>query len=126
MTGETIHGVSLAEERFKLEREAFELERSRLQAARERAEAELERAKSRHPFLVVSSVVLLALVSFAGGMLYGISSNESRHQKMRDARLKEALAQLGGATDAVQTNRLTITAGSKPDSARNVSVVVFQ
>ena len=79
--------ASLAEERLKLEREAFELERTRLEAARARAEAELKLARSGHPLLVFASVALLALVSFAGGILLGNSMSESRHQQQRDARL---------------------------------------
>ena len=120
--------TALAEERLKLEREAFELEKGRLEAARERAEAELKIARSGHPFLVFASISLLALFAFAGGMLLGISVNEGRHQRQREARLKEALSQLGGisaATAITNSAALPINALS-PEQRRNVSVVVFQ
>lgn len=128
MAEEAVSVVALTEERLKLEREAFEIERSRLQAARDRAEAELKVARSHHPILVFASVSLLSLVAFAGGILLGISVNESRHQRLRDARLKEALSQLGGMADATSssTNRVTLGVGSKLDPGRSVSVVVFQ
>ena len=121
--------AALSDERLRLEREAFELERGRLEAARARAEAELKLARSGHPFLVFASVTLLALFAFAGGMLLGISVNEGRHQRQREARLKAALSQLsgipGGATAV--TNMAAIPPSVlSPDQHRNVSVVVFQ
>lgn len=122
--------TALSEERLKLEREAFELERSRLEAARARAEAELKIARSGHPLLVFSSIALLALVAFAGGMLLGISMNESRHQQQRDARLREALSQLSGfAESSSSTNAPPVAPGVKTriTGARgDVSVVVIQ
>ena len=122
--------ASLAEERLKLEREAFELERTRLEAARARAEAELKLARSGHPLLVFTSVALLALVSFAGGMLLGNSMCESRHQQQRDARLREALSQLSGfAETSSSTNSPSLAPGVKTrvTGARgDVSVVVIQ
>ena len=123
--------ASLAEERLKLEREAFELERTRLEAARARAEAELKLARSGHPLLVFASVALLALVSFAGGILLGNSMSESRHQQQRDARLREALSQLSGfaETTSSYTNSLPLAPGVKTrvTGARgDVSVVVIQ
>ena len=120
---------ALAGERLKLEREAFELERSRLEAARARAEAELKLARAGHPFLVFASVSLLALVAFAGGMICGMSVSESRQQRQRDDRLREALSQLGGfANEVPSTNSAALPAvktrmtGTKGD----VSVVVIQ
>ena len=122
--------ASLAEERFKLEREAFELERARLEAARARAEAELKLARSGHPFLVFAAIALLALVAFAGGMLVGDSMSESRHQRQRDARLREALSQLGGlAETSSSTNPVPLAPGVKTRVAGargDVSVVVIQ
>jgi len=120
--------VALAEERFKLEREAFEIERARLEAARERAERELKSARSGHPFLVFSSISLLVLLSFLGGMMFGEASNEDRHQRQREARLREALSQLGGIAGEVTTNSAPFSAdrGKAADPRRNVSVVVFQ
>lgn len=126
MADESVSVAALAEERLKLEREAFEIERERLQSARDRAEAELKVARSRHPLLVFVSVALLALVSFAGGILLGISVNENRHQSLRDARLKEALSQLSGSTESSSTNRVLFNVGSKLEPGKGVSVVVFQ
>ena len=125
---EQVSIAALAEERLKLEREAFELERGRLEAARERAEAELKIARSGHPFLVFASVSLLALFAFAGGMLLGISLNESRHQRHREARLREALSQLGGISGASSVTNTTALPANMlaPEQRRNVSVVVFQ
>jgi hypothetical protein len=130
MPGGDVSIVALAEERFKLEREAFELEKSRLEAARLRAEAELKIARSGHPFLVFASVALLALVAFAGGILFGISVSENRHQRQREARLREALSQLSGfAETSSQTNSVVLPAGVKTRMAGargDVSVVVIQ
>ena len=122
--------ASLAEERLKLEREAFALERSRLESARARAEAELKLARSGHPFLVFASVALLALVAFAGGMLCGMSVSENRHQRQRDARLREALSQLSGFADtSAPTNSVMSAPGVKTrvtGAKGDVSVVVIQ
>ena len=94
--GETVSIAALSEERLRLEREAFEIERSRLEAARARVEAELKQARAGHPFLVAASVTLLALFSFLGGVLLGSAVNEGRHQRLRDARLRDALSQISG------------------------------
>ncbi len=123
--------TSLAEERIKLEREAFELERARLESARARAEAELKLARSGHPLLIFVSVVLLALVSFVGGILLGTSMCEKRHQQQREARLREALSQLSGFSSEISssTNSLRVSPGVKTrvSGARgDVSVVVIQ
>lgn len=122
---------ALAEERFRLEREAFELEKSRLEAARVRAEAELKTARSGHPFLVFSSVAMLALAAFAGGVLTGMSVSESRHRIERETRLREALSQIEGiaSNPQVSTNsaaRAVISGKSDGESRRNVAVVVIQ
>jgi hypothetical protein len=122
--------AELAEERLKLEREAFWLERERLEAARSRAEAELKIARAGHPLLVFSSIALLSLVAFAGGMLLGISMSENRHQMQREARLREALSQLSGyAETSSLTNLPSGPAGVKTrftGSRGDVSVVVIQ
>ena len=122
--------AALSEERLKLEREAFELERARLEAARARAEAELKLARSKHPLLVFSSVALLALVAFAGGVLFGMSVSENRYQQQREARLREALSQLSGVAEtASSTNSPSASSGVKTriTGARgDVSVVVIQ
>jgi hypothetical protein len=122
---------ALAEERFRLEREAFELEKSRLEAARVRGEAELKTARSGHPFLVFSSVAMLALAAFAGGVLTGVSVSESRHRVEREARLREALSQIEGiaSNPQVSTNsaaRAVISGKSDGEARRNVAVVVIQ
>lgn len=121
---------ALSEERLKLEREALELERARIEAARARAEAELKMARSRHPFLVFASVTLLALLCFAGGTLLGIHLCESRIQRQRDARLREALSQLSGFADVTSaTNAASTSSGSGSGASGtrgDVSVVVIQ
>ena len=87
----------------------------------------LKQVKAGHPFLVFASVTLLALVSFAGGLLLGISVNEGRHQRQREARLKEALSQLSGFAGTSVTNATALPANMlTPEQRRNVSVVVFQ
>ncbi len=128
MADEAVSIVALAEERLKLEREAFEIEKRRLEAARLRAEEELKIVRSGHPFLVFASVTLLALFAFAGGMLLGVSLNEGRHQRQREARLKEALSQLGGISGGATVTNATALPASvlTPEQRRNVSVVVFQ
>lgn len=130
MAEEAVSVAALAEERLKLEREAFEIERNRLESARARAEAELKAARAGHPFLVYASVALLALASFSGGMLLGVSVNEGRHQRQREARLRDALSQLGGLTDvadaAATTNAVSVRSGQKIMQGRSVSVVVLQ
>ena len=122
---------ALAEERFRLEREAFELEKSRLEAARVRAEAELKTARSGHPFLVFSSVAMLALAAFVGGVLTGMSVSESRHRFEREARLREALSQIEGIASNLQVStnaagRAVISGSSEGEARRNVAVVVIQ
>jgi hypothetical protein len=131
MSGEDVSVASLAEERFRLEREAFELERTRLESARARAEAELRMVRSGHPLLVFSSIALLALVSFAGGMLLGNSMSENRHQRLREARLREALSQLSGFADSASpTNSMAVPIGGvktrMTGACGDVSVVVIQ
>ena len=109
---EAVSIAALSEERLRLEREAFEIERGRLEAARARAEAELKLARSGHPFLIFSSVTLLALLSFAGGVLLGTSVNENRHQRQREARLRDALSQISGISEVTVTNTATVPAAS--------------
>ena len=73
------------------------------------------------------AVSLVALASFAGGLLLGISVNEGRHQRQREARLKEALSQLSGFAGTSVTNATALPASMlTPEQRRNVSVVVFQ
>ena len=129
MAEEVVSITALSEERLRLEREAFEIERRRLEAARARAEAELKNARAGHPFLVFSSVTLLALFSFLGGVLLGSSVNESRHQQQREARLRDALSQISGLTDVTVTNTVSVPATHRApsgDSSRDVAVVVIQ
>lgn len=130
MADETVSVAALAEERIRLEREAFEIERTRLESARARAEEELKATRAGHPFLVYASIALLALASFSGGMLLGVSMNEGRHQRQRDARLRDALSQLGGLADlkapAVSTNAASAIQGVRSVERGGVSVVVVQ
>jgi hypothetical protein len=116
--------VSLEEERLRLEREALAVERERLAAARAHAEAEAQIAKSRRTVPIAVSVTLLALLSFAGGVFTGFAIMEGRQQRQREARLAQALSQLGPFASNVQTNET----GSARSSAgrRDVSVVVIQ
>ena len=126
---EAVSITALSEERLRLEREAFEIERGRLEAARARAEAELKLARSGHPFLIFSSVTLLALLSFAGGVLLGTSVNENRHQRQREARLRDALSQISGISDVTVTNTATVPAAGRVPAGnqpRDVAVVVIQ
>lgn len=131
MSGESTSLSALSEERFRLEREAFELEKARLEAARIRAETELKAARSGHPFLVFSSVALLALAAFAGGTVLGLSMAESRHRHDRENRLREALSQIDGIASGaeVSTNSVgrTVVSGQSGEKPRhNVAVVVIQ
>ena len=121
--------MALSEERLRLEREAFDIERDRLEAARARAEAELKRAKAGHPLLVGASVTLLALLSFLGGVLLGISVSEGQHQRQRDARLRDALSQISGLADVTVTNAVSVPAAGRAPvggPSRDVAVVVIQ
>lgn len=121
--------TALSEERLRLEREALAVERERLQAARVRAEAEAKLARRQtHPFLVVSSVTLLALLCFAAGLLVGMTVTESRQQELREKRLARALSQLDDLS-LVSTNGLSVVAptnGVSGGAHRNVSVMVIQ
>jgi len=126
---EAVSITALTEERLRLEREAFEIERNRLESARARAEAELKLVRSGHPFLIFSSVTLLALLAFAGGVLLGISVNENRHQRQREARLRDALSQISGITDVTVTNAAAVPAAKRApvgNQPRDVAVVVIQ
>ena len=122
--------ASLAEERLRLEREALAVERERLAAARAHAEAEARLVRPTPPLLVVTSVVLLALLCFAGGLLTGIIVTENRQQRQREERLARALSQIDTiAAEAQGTNAPTIfvEGTNQPAGAhRNVSVVVIQ
>jgi len=127
MAEDAVSIAALSEERMRLEREAFEIERSRLEAARARAEAELKIARKGHPFLIFASISMLALLSFVGGVLLGISMNENSHQRQREARLREALSQISGFADASVTNKAAIPAAKSGNGQpRDVSVVVIQ
>lgn len=124
--------TNFALERLRLEREALALERERLAATRAHAEAEARLSKTRHPVLLPVSVCLLALLSFAGGLLMGISVMEGRQQRQREERLSRALSQLdslGAETVTVGTNAPAVSpngARVQDGAHRNVSVVVFE
>ena len=122
--------ASLTEERLRLEREALAVERERLAAARAHAEAEARLVRPTPPLHVVTSVVLLALLCFAGGLLTGIIVTENRQQRQREERLARALSQIDTIAAEVQgTNAPTIfvEGTNQPAGAhRNVSVVVIQ
>ncbi len=113
--------LSLGEERLRLEREALAVERERLAAARAHAEAEAQIAKSRRTIPLAVTVVLLTLLSFAGGVFTGFALMETRQQRQREARLAQALSKLGPFA-------ATNTTGSVngPSAMRDVSVVVIQ
>lgn len=121
--------TALSEERLRLEREALAVERERLQAARIRAEEEAKLVhRQAHPFLVVSSVTLLALLCFAAGLLVGMTVTESRQQALREKRLARALSQLDDLS-RVSTNGVPFavpTNGVSGGAHRNVSVMVIQ
>ena len=122
--------ASLTEERLRLEREALAVERERLAAARAHAEAEARLVRPTPPLLVVTSVVLLALLCFAGGLLTGIIVTENRQQRQREERLARALSQIDTIAAEVQgTNAppIFVEGTIQPAGAhRNVSVVVIQ
>ena len=122
--------TSLTEERLRLEREALAVERERLVAARVHAEAEARLAKPTPPVLIVTSVSLLALLCFAGGLLTGIIVTENRQQQQREERLARALSQIDSIAGELRgTNAPMVSAGdtNQPAGAhRNVSVVVIQ
>jgi len=116
--------ISLEEERLRLEREALAVERERLAAARAHADAEANLAKSRRAMPLAVSVTLLTLLAFAGGVFTGFAIMEARQERQREARLAQALSQLGpfavnGIGGTNDTERLTPV-------RRDVSVVVIQ
>ena len=118
--------ADLAEERLRLEREALAVERERLAAARQHAEEEARLVLTRRrPLLVFASVAMLAALCFVGGVLTGIAVMEGRQQRLREARLAQALSKLNLAHGQVSTN-----AADKASSAgklhRDVEVVVIQ
>ncbi|MGN0851786.1 MAG: hypothetical protein ACI4Q3_00225 [Kiritimatiellia bacterium] len=117
--------LELAEERLRLEREAIALERERLATARAHAEAEnkLARSSRRTPF-AAASIVLLAALSFVGGLLTGLAIMENRQQRQREERLARALSQLDDLAGASSTNA---PAGQQAGNAHpNVAVMVIQ
>ena len=116
--------ISLEEERLRLEREALAVERERLAAARAHADAEAQIARTRRTVPLAVSVTLLALLSFAGGIFTGFVIMESRQQRQREARLAQALSQLGPFAVNAETND-TVSVRSQ-GVRRDVSVVVIQ
>lgn len=133
MENENETEVSFAEERLRLEREALALERERLEAARAHVEAEARLTKTRHPFLAIVSITLLALFSFLAGLLTGKMLEQSdlrRHQKESLARALSQLDGLATASEASATNAPASSSGggmpASPGGHRNVSVVVIQ
>lgn len=118
--------ADLAEERLRLEREALAVERERLAAARQHAEEEARLALTRRrPLLVFASVAMLAALCFVGGVLTGIAVMEGRQQRLREARLAQALSKLSIAHGQVSTNSAD-KASSVGKPHRDVEVVVIQ
>ncbi len=119
--------INLAEERLKLEREALAVERERLEAAKQHAAAEARLAQTRRrPALVFAVMALLIALSFAGGLLAGISIMEGRQQRLAEARLAHALSKLNIGTTAVSTNAVPLSGAKTDHSHRDVAVVVIQ
>jgi len=118
--------AELAEESLRLEREALAVERERLAAARAHAEEEARLVRTRrNPALAVVAVCLLAALCFAGGLLTGMSIMESRQQRLREARLAQALSRLNIKPESVTTNVVALPS-SGGDAHRDVAVVVIQ
>lgn len=125
--------AELSEERLRLEREALSVERERLAAARARVEAELAlEHRRRHPLLLVASVVMLAMLGFAAGLLAGMAIMEGRQERLREQRLARALSQLDGLAigAGATTNGVPVSVKpgvQSPDGGhRNVAVMVIQ
>ena len=116
--------ITLEEERLRLERESLAVERERLAAARAHADAEAQMAKSRRAVPLAASVTLLALLSFAGGVFTGFAIMEGRQQRQREARLAQALSQLGPFAVNAGTN--DVDSARSLNVRRDVSVVVIQ
>lgn len=119
--------LELAEERLRLEREALAVERERLATARAHAAeaARLAADERRHPGLVIALVILLVLLSFAGGLMTGVSVMEGRQEQQRSVRLAHALAKLG-ANVATTNSVPEVSDKSRNGAHRDVQVVVIQ
>ena len=122
---------ALEMERLRLERERLELERERLAAAHARAEKEERLSKPHRSVSLVVPVVLLAALSFAGGMIAGSSIAEARQQRQREARLNQALSKIGAMTDvsvveSFSTNSVPALPLKTSSAHQNVSVMVIQ
>ena len=119
--------INLAEERLRLEREALAVERERLEAAKQHAEEEARLALTRRrPFLAFAVVALLVALSFAGGLLAGISIMEGRQQRLAKERLERALSKLNIGSTSVTTNSVHLSGAKTGQSHRDVAVVVIQ
>ena len=119
--------AELAEERLRLEREALAVERERLAAARRHAEEESRLVLTRRrPVLVFASVAMLAALCFVGGVLAGIAVMEARQQRLREARLAQALSKLNLSSGAAATNGVERAAVPQGRAHREVEVVVIQ
>ncbi len=125
--------ASLTEERLRLEREALAVERERLIAARTHAEAEAKLFRKKHsPFLAFASILLLTLLSAAGGFLGGMAVAEGRQKRDREERLAQALSKIEGwassdvSTNGVDSALFPIKDKTPVDVRRGVSVVVIQ
>ena len=114
--------MSLAEERLRLEREALAVERERLAAARAHADAEAQIARTRRTMPIAATITLLVMLSFAGGVFTGFAIMESRQNAQREARLAQALSQLGPLAVPTQETGTNGVGAVR----RDVSVVVIQ
>ena len=119
--------INLAEERLRLEREALAVERERLEAAKQHAEEEARLALTRRrPLLAFAVVALLVALSFADGLLAGISIMEGRQQRLAKERLERALSKLNIGSTSVTTNAVHLSGAKTGQSHRDVAVVVIQ
>jgi Na+/H+ antiporter NhaD/arsenite permease-like protein len=100
--------------------------RERHEAQRMHADAVAQIVQSLRTVPLAMGVVLLSLLCFAGGVFTGFAIMEGRQQRHREARLAQALSQLGPFTVPVRETNGVANTSRTSLPRRDVSVLVIE